>query len=396
LAVKSAEFEALVQIGNDAKEWMAAQPARLIVTPEQPIRVEHGAGATGAVPGQEALFPGDGIRLPGIARIRVEASAAREKILARRPEWATHPPELELLRERYKSMKTALDAAKAGFETANSAAERELAAAETVERQLTNELAAVRAELTQRELPPDLADQTDQAAIRATAARALAEELERELATAGGDPEPAVRAAAAEERAAKSALERTLQEEARLEGQIELTATQNLYGRVTELEEEEAVLNAAAVRYRRRANALQTLRQAIAAASAELAAALPERLSGPVSEIWGRLTGGGPVALNAQWKPAAVHVPVDHLSGGEAEQVAFATRLALARHLAREERQLAVFDDAFLATDAARAAIILEILQEATAELQILILTCHPERYDRLPAAVRMELGPRY
>jgi len=252
LAVKSAEFEALVQIGNDAKEWMAAQPARLIVTPEQPIRVEHGAGATGAVPGQEALFPGDGIRLPGIARIRVEASAAREKILARRPEWATHPPELELLRERYKSMKTALDAAKAGFETANSAAERELAAAETVERQLTNELAAVRAELTQRELPPDLADQTDQAAIRATAARALAEELERELATAGGDPEPAVRAAAAEERAAKSALERTLQEEARLEGQIELTATQNLYGRVTELEEEEAVLNAAAVRYRRR------------------------------------------------------------------------------------------------------------------------------------------------
>jgi DNA repair exonuclease SbcCD ATPase subunit len=80
---------------------------------------------------------------------------------------------------------------------------------------------------------------------------------------------------------------------------------------------------------------------------------------------------------------AGEQVGLDVLSGGETEQVHFATRLALAELLAREEPQLAVFDDVWMATDDSRLARILDLLEARRERLQVLILTCHPERYRR-------------
>ena len=58
-----------------------------------------------------------------------------------------------------------------------------------------------------------------------------------------------------------------------------------------------------------------------------------------------------------------------------------ATRLALAEVLGRDERQLVVLDDVLTATDAGRLARVMNVLEEAAQRLQVLILTCHPERY---------------
>ena len=74
-------------------------------------------------------------------------------------------------------------------------------------------------------------------------------------------------------------------------------------------------------------------------------------------------------------------VSIDELSGGEKEQTYLAVRLALAEVLSREERQLVVLDDILTATDTGRLARILTILEEESRHLQIVILTCHPERY---------------
>jgi len=79
-----------------------------------------------------------------------------------------------------------------------------------------------------------------------------------------------------------------------------------------------------------------------------------------------------------------VEVGLGQVSGGEFEQIHFATRLALADLLSADERQLVVFDDVLMATDEHRMGRILELLDERRAQLQVLILTCHPERYEAL------------
>jgi DNA repair protein SbcC/Rad50 len=67
-------------------------------------------------------------------------------------------------------------------------------------------------------------------------------------------------------------------------------------------------------------------------------------------------------------------------------------RLALADLLFRTDRELVVLDDALTFTDSGRFARILGILDEAAARFQMLILTCHPERYSGLSEACFIDL----
>ncbi len=85
-------------------------------------------------------------------------------------------------------------------------------------------------------------------------------------------------------------------------------------------------------------------------------------------------------------------VSLDQLSGGEREQVHFAVRMALADVAFHQERQLVVLDDVFTYTDTTRLARIATILDEATDRFQIILLTCHPERYRGLPNAKFFDL----
>jgi uncharacterized protein YhaN len=80
-------------------------------------------------------------------------------------------------------------------------------------------------------------------------------------------------------------------------------------------------------------------------------------------------------------------------------------RLAAGGILARGERQLAIFDDPLTHSDRNKHRRIVEILQAAATghvpsvegappagPLQILILTCHPERFDHLRDARQINL----
>lgn len=85
-------------------------------------------------------------------------------------------------------------------------------------------------------------------------------------------------------------------------------------------------------------------------------------------------------------------VPLDQISGGEREQLYFAVRLALADVAFGDDRQLVVLDDVFTYTDTARLARIVTVLDEVAQRYQIVILTCHPERYRGLPNATFFDL----
>jgi energy-coupling factor transporter ATP-binding protein EcfA2 len=115
---------------------------------------------------------------------------------------------------------------------------------------------------------------------------------------------------------------------------------------------------------------------------AERAALLLDRLAG---QHWGRVQIGEDLRPGPFQPPAMPQgVSLKELSGGEGEQVHLAVRLALAGLLAAQEPQLVLLDDVLTATDQARLERLLQYLQTQEAQLQILILTCHPERFSTL------------
>lgn len=71
----------------------------------------------------------------------------------------------------------------------------------------------------------------------------------------------------------------------------------------------------------------------------------------------------------------------DQLSQGAKEQLLLCLRLAVAQELATDEPQVLILDDVLVNTDPVRQERILDVLGTQAEHLQILILTCHPDRY---------------
>lgn len=72
---------------------------------------------------------------------------------------------------------------------------------------------------------------------------------------------------------------------------------------------------------------------------------------------------------------------MDDFSIGAQEQLMMSVRLALGHFLGQVERQLVVLDDPLVNTDPNRLERILNLLEAASETLQIVILTCHLDRY---------------
>ncbi len=73
------------------------------------------------------------------------------------------------------------------------------------------------------------------------------------------------------------------------------------------------------------------------------------------------------------------------LSGGTREQLSVIVRIALARVLAKDKRPLPlILDDTMGWTDDLRFLSMVKILRDASRELQLILLTCHGGRFDRL------------
>jgi uncharacterized protein YhaN len=145
-----------------------------------------------------------------------------------------------------------------------------------------------------------------------------------------------------------------------------------------------------------RTEAVKLLRETIEGCRLEATASIPDQVAGTAASILHNIAGTGfqTIRLSSGLLPFGVSptsvntaVGLADLSGGEKEQVDFSVRLALAKQLARSERQLLVLDDSMTKTDPVRFEHILRMLQESTDQLQILILTCNPERYKSLAAA---------
>ncbi|MBK9384547.1 MAG: AAA family ATPase [Planctomycetes bacterium] len=88
-----------------------------------------------------------------------------------------------------------------------------------------------------------------------------------------------------------------------------------------------------------------------------------------------------------------VRLPLELLSFGTQEQLDLLLRLAVAESVAEHGGVPLLFDDTLGSADPERTRALARLLALAGERLQILVLTCHPERFDALGSAHRIELA---
>ena len=194
-------------------------------------------------------------------------------------------------------------------------------------------------------------------------------------------------AKAAEEVAAELDSNRTLYNQ--MEGQLKALGSEGLYSKETALLERRETVSRAAEGARAHGWATRLVHDLIEnhkqAATRSVLAPLEARLSSAFAEITG--DHNRQVFLDESLQIRGVGrnqnelIEFSNLSQGAREQLLLALRLAVATELATDEPQLLILDDVLVNTDPARQIRVLDLLRNAEQKLQILILTCHPERY---------------
>jgi len=353
----------------------------------------------------DTLLSGD--TLDDIGTVRSRAAAVFESLLEGHPEWKESPPDTEFLKssadEIEQSFIARVESAEkrwtAAEQAASAAAQQKAALDASLEKtrsdlaSLENRLAALTADGKSDE---DRQDALNKAALAWDAARAGLEETEKKLSGFVDDPVAAVDKLEKQLEAADEAATKALEEEKVEEGKLQTLAAQGLYSALAAAEEEVEALRTEIDREKLRVSAIRLMHDILAQCRAEALAAVAGPVEAAATRTLRRIAGErlGALKLGDSFEPAHV-VPetakspvwLDSVSGGEGEQIYLATRLALAEVLAREERQLLVLDDVLAFTDAGRLARVMTVLEEAAQKLQVLILTCHPERYRGLGQA---------
>lgn len=241
----------------------------------------------------------------------------------------------------------------------------------------------------------------DDAAVDARAARRTLETLDEKLRSLGNDPREDVKVLEGQLKAIQDEVGETARRLHFEEGKLQTIVAEAPYSGLATEEETFARLKDEIAHDRLVLDAIRLLHEAISRRKREIV----ESLVGPVcqraKQTLNRIAGSRFERLeigetfNLEGivpRGSADAVPLDQLSGGEREQAYFAVRLALADIAFVGQRQLVVLDDVFTFTDTARLARIVGILQEAAERFQIVMLTCHPERYRGLPNAKFFDL----
>jgi DNA repair protein SbcC/Rad50 len=348
---------------------------------------------------------------------RARATAALEEISAGHPEWLAEYPDVEALRGAALRAEEAFEMAVVEAEANRDAKVHDLNGARAQEsasrRDLENrDRQAERLESQLRALTADGLSDEDRArrlaeiAIKQHAAGELLRKAEDGLARFGDDPRVTVVTLESQLAAANEASRKGLIEEKLAEGRLKEIAKGSPYAALARAEESVTALKENLAREECRADAIRLLHLTVSACRKEIENAVVAPVEQIATRTLHRIAGVrlGSVQLGSGFKPETIEpgvddvtgqrlrIGVDQLSDGESEQLHFGVRLALAEHLAKDERQLVVFDDVLLATDAVRLARMTAILEDYAQRLQVVILTCHPERYGGLKSARFIDL----
>jgi DNA repair exonuclease SbcCD ATPase subunit len=233
------------------------------------------------------------------------------------------------------------------------------------------------------------------------ACRTTATDCEAKLNQFPGDPKKDLNKLERQLKALEGAENEARDEEKMAQGSLQTLAAEGAYSKWAACEEKLADLEVRIRREKLRMDATRLLYDTVANCKAALVASVAAPVERTASRMLSRIAGSrlGTVRLAESFAPTGVQpelaaepVELVNLSGGEQEQLFLVTRLALGQVLAKSERQLVVLDDVLTATDTGRLVRLLTLLEESADNLQIVILTCHPERYWALEKAEFFDL----
>ena len=349
------------------------------------------------------LSIGGGKTLELLLEEREQSRKQRDKILVSRPEWEHTPPSPDSLEKLIDSLRSALkktsDEYAKRFEVARRATENARLELQLLERDRKNLLeqkdtTSNRLEDMQRDglSRTELLEKSNDLALQWEAAKAALKKTDEEIAKFGENPEEALLMIEAEEKRELSRLTELEHELIRLQTRLDVLQAASPFSAATVQAEEVEELAARIEKEERAAEAIRLLKTSFDICKKErqdaLSAPLEQKTSAFLEKIFGRQ--GGKILLDDTLNPKAFRptaklneVGLENLSGGEGEQLHFACRLSLAEVLSQKERQLVVFDDILMATDRSRLESIIGLLREMD-NLQILVLTCQPERFRSL------------
>ena len=208
------------------------------------------------------------------------------------------------------------------------------------------------------------------------------------------------RAAAAAEQV-RGELSRQRDAQAALRGRLELLGAKALYTEETHLLARRAVLAAQVDQARARSRAARLVHDLIErrkqAATRSVLAPLQARLGARFGEVSGdrdrQIFLDDSLRIRGLGRKDDELVAFDELSQGAKEQLLLCLRLAVAEELIAggSGRQSLILDDVLVNTDAARQSRVLDVLAGAAAGgLQILVCTCHPDRYRGVGEVVKL------
>jgi len=353
----------------------------------------------------DVLLSGESLESLTEDRAKLETELRKlEKIY---PEWKDSPPDNEALKSTAEKVKRAFIVRVEGAEVDWMKAQTALTAAQgqtdTLNRQakdIKERISSLERELTglkdDGKRPQERKADLEKLAMEWEAAKGRLGEVEGELADYEENPLASVAKLERQLKAAESEATKALEKEKSEEGKLEHLSAEGPYTALALAEEQVAELEREIQGEELRVNAIRLLRDTVVACRTEAVAAVAAPVQSAATRMFHRIAGRrlGSIEMDDGFGPASVRpetvgisVTVDNLSGGEKEQLYLVTRLALADLLSKDEHQLVVLDDVLTATDAGRLARVMTILEEAAQRLQILILTCHPERYGGLEQA---------
>ncbi len=108
-----------------------------------------------------------------------------------------------------------------------------------------------------------------------------------------------------------------------------------------------------------------------------------------------------PAGLESIHAPAGVAVALEQESLGTVEQLSLLIRLAVGGLLSQDEPTVALLDDPLAHADLGKHTKMLEILHRAArgegqaGPMQIILLTCHPERFASIADAQKIDLAAK-
>lgn len=172
-------------------------------------------------------------------------------------------------------------------------------------------------------------------------------------------------------------------------GVLEMLGGQGLHARETGLEERLEEVRTRLESVRTQAWAARVVHDLIQRRRQEATRAVLAPLEDRLTVAFAELTGvrGRRVFLDERLQLAGVGAGREEmhafglLSQGAREQLLLCLRIAVAEELAANEPQVLILDDVLVNTDGTRQQRVLDLLSGVATRLQVVVLTCHPERY---------------